>query len=193
MGLTRVSVKDRLEDQPKYKPKGQYREKTPNDDPGKNKERERRICNNCKVRGHLARNCTQTSPPLSPFRKRTGETKRAAADNDGADNPPSTKARTVATDKSGGDGYQKSPFKYNGRGGGRHSGVIGRGGRNGTRPPYIKHTTEGVTCTHCGIKNHTAAQCWSLHEELRPPRPKRVNMANVRDNNLAANRRWEAD
>ena len=52
---------------------------------------------------------------------------------------------------------------------------------------------EGVTCTHSGIKNHTIAQCWSLHEELRPPRPERVNMANVRDNNVAANRRWEAE
>ena len=71
--------------------------------------------------------------------------------------------------------------------------MTGRGGRAGTRPPYVRHTTEGATCTHCGIKNHTAAQCWTLHEDLRPVRFEKINMANLREDTIAANRRWEAE
>lgn len=28
--------------------------------------------------------------------------------------------------------------------------------------------TKGAVCTHCGTRNHSAAQCWTLHSELCP-------------------------
>ena len=34
--------------------------------------------------------------------------------------------------------------------------------------------TEGAVCTHCGTRNHSAAQCWTLHPKLCPF-PKREN------------------
>ena len=51
-----------------------------------------------------------------------------------------------------------------------------RGGRAaGERPvnPRNPHMTAGVTCTGCGIKNHSASQCWTLHPEMSPFAPKK--------------------
>ena len=64
-----------------------------------------------------------------------------------------------------------SPLTYGqgstrgGRGGARGGRVATRGGRGGGRGgdrkvnPKNLHMTDGATCEHCGIKNHTAAQC----------------------------------
>ena len=192
VGLTRVSVKDRLGERPRHV-KEPYQERTPENDPGKNRERERRICNNCKIRGHLARNCTLPPQPQSPDRKRTGDTKRQATDTDTGNNPPSTKARTAATEYPNRYTDSKQPSGSGRRGGGRQSGTTNRGGRSGGRPPYVKHTTGNATCSHCGFRCHTVEQCWTLHEELRPPRREKVKLVNVKEENMAANRRWEAE
>ena len=54
--------------------------------------------------------------------------------------------------------------------------------------------TEGVTCAHCGIRNHTEAQCWTKNKELRPMRYKPVaNLALLNDHqeNIKNDMRWE--
>ena len=76
---------------------------------------------------------------------------------------------------------------FNTPGGRARSVNPGRGGRDaGERPvnPRNPHMTAGVTYTGCGIKNHSAAQCWTLHLELSPFAPKKETgmMARVQMN-----------
>ena len=74
--------------------------------------------------------------------------------------------------------------------------VRGRRSGRGGRPinPRNPHMTVGVICTHCGTKNHSAAQCWTLHPKLCPhPKRENVMMAKHEKSNMVAYRVWETE
>ena len=203
VGLNRIPVKDRLGERMIDRLEERTRDFSPPPRSGRNRERERerRYCNLCKNRGHLSTLCPERFQPeprlTEPVKAEMGDTKRQATDYG---NPgPNTKARTAMTDKLS-SRFQNSNNGRGGRGGrsrGRGRGNFGRGGRNNERGVFLnnKHMTEGATCSHCGIRNHTADQCWSLHKELNPyqPRTEHINMVKAVGENLEANKRWEAE
>ena len=57
--------------------------------------------------------------------------------------------------------------------------------------------TMGVVCENCGIRNHTAAQCWTLHTELRPENYRKpvANLAIITDSAEDQNndKKWEVE
>ena len=159
------------------------------------KSLEKRSCNRCKKRGHLAHACPERTPPPSDHNTSTkgnmGEAKRPATDNADGDGKPASRAKTTTTERG-----QTPSTRGSGRGGGRTNGYAGRGRIAYTPKTKMgSHTTQGAVCSHCGNENHTAAQCWKLHPELNPfaARTENANMMKIVDEDLDNNRRWEAE
>ena len=102
-GLSRVSFKDRLG--PRVNERLGSTSRDNNALPAEHRGRlpEKRNCNRCNKRGHLAYACPDRTPPPSgiapPTRGEMGEAKRAAPDNPDKDGKPSTQARTAATER----------------------------------------------------------------------------------------------
>ena len=190
VGLSRVSVKDRPG--PRVNERLGSTAKNNNASPAEHRGRlpEKRNCNRCNKRGHLAYACPDRTPPLSgsapPTRGEMGEAKRAAPDTPNKDGKPSTRARTVATER-----VNNSNTRGAGRGGGRSNSYSG-GGRNAydRKSKVGSHSTVGAVCAHCGRENPTDAQCWKLHPELNPyaARAEHANMVRIADEDKDNNR-----
>ena len=139
--------------------------------------KEKRTCNNCGIKGHIARNCTSPTSLAEALPEREGKRHQLESEEKQA-----TKPRLNAHDRLG------SPRGI--------AAVRGRGNGRVGRPvnPRNTHMTAGVTCTHCGTENHSAAQCWTLHPELCPyPKKENVMMAQHEKSNMIAYRVWESE
>ena len=120
---------------------------------------EKRSCNCCNKRGHLAYACPDRTPPPSdrapPTKGEMGETKRPAPNNAEKEGKPTTRAKTAATERGNNPNTRGS-----GRGGGRSNGYNGGGrGAYGQKAKMGSHTIQGAVCSHCGNENHTETQC----------------------------------
>ena len=141
---------------------------------GRHDERERRTCNNCLIRGHLQKDCT--NPTAEKVKEEMRNLKRPSLENGGATERV-VLARTAATDGGRGRGA--------GRGGGRAG---GRGAGRGINPRN-PHMTENATCAYCHTPNHTEAQCWRKNPHLRPG----ANLAALSRAGELNDREWEAE
>ena len=121
------------------------------DQPQNDKDRERRTCNSCGVRGHIARDC----PTPSTTGKKDAEKGDRKRPSTASDDKSSGKPRLSLEERLG---TPNPPPK---------SGRRNNSGARGVNPKN-PHMTEGAVCTHCGIINHNADQCWTLHPELNP-------------------------
>ena len=161
----RVPIQDRLTNKLANRLGDQGKDKLPTGNPVRvqTDERERRTCNNCLVRGHLQKDCT--NPTAELVKEERENLKRPSLDEVLKAERP-VLARTAATDGGRGRGY--------GRGGGR------AGGRGSGRAinPKNPHMTENATCAYCHTPNHTEqpaggkirtcdlVQIWLLHAKL---------------------------
>ena len=140
--------------------------------------KEKRTCNNCGVKGHIARNCTSPTTLGESAPEREDKKRQQIETEEKLPTPPRLNAH-----------YRLGPPRGT-------PAIRGRGGNYGGRPvnPRNPHMTEGVTCTHCGTINHSAAQCWTLHPKLCP-HPKRTNamMAQHEKDDMAAYRVWQTE
>ena len=139
--------------------------------------KEKRICNICGIKGHIARNCTSSTSLAEALPEREG--KRQELENE---EKQAAKPRLNAHDRLG-------PSQGT-------AAIRGRGNGKSGRPvnPRNPHMTAGVICTHCGTENHSAAQCWTLHPELCPhPKRENVMMARHEESNRVAYRAWETE
>ena len=135
-------------------------------------DKEKRICNNCGIKGHIARNCTK---PINKAASTDRPDKRRMGESE--DNPPKQKSNINAR-----------------LGPGRDPPIARQ--KEGGRPvnPRNVHMTSGVTCSHCGILNHTAAQCWTLHPDLAPfPKKERIMMAEMTREGERTYKEWEEE
>ena len=175
---SRVPVHDRLASKSANRRGDQPKDKDPSNNPNRAKvdERERRTCNNCLVRGHLAKDCTNPTADKVKEALYQKSLKRASAEEEVKLDRP-VLARTAATESGRGRGY--------GRGGGRTG---SRGGGRGINPRN-PHMTENATCAYCHTPNHTEEQCWRKNPHLRPG----ANLAAVRQGGLINDREWEAE
>ena len=139
--------------------------------------KEKRICNNCGVKGHIARKCTSPTSLAEALPEREG--KRQLLENE---EKQAAKPRLNTHDRLG-------PPQGTAAVRGRESGRSGR-----PVNPRNPHMTAGVICTHCGTENHSAAQCWTPHPELCPhPKRENVMMAKHEQSNMVAYRVWETE
>ena len=142
-------------------------------------EKEKRTCNNCGVKGHIARNCTNPAATSAPLHERL-ERKRQPLD---AEDKIPTRQRLNLNERLGPP--RDATNAARGRG--------GAGNRMG-RPvnPRNVHMTDGVTCSHCGTLNHSAAQCWTLHPELCPfPKKENAMMVEMAREGEQTYKQWE--
>ena len=118
-------------------------------------KKEERICNHCGVQGHIARNCPTLPSGSRPVAGKSDRKRQTPA---GDDKSP-TRPKLAMEVRLGARGAiaARPP---NGR----------TGGSPAPRPVNTRnnHMTEGVIYSHCGTRNHTAAQCWTLHPDLCP-------------------------
>ena len=195
VGLSRTPVKDRLG--PRNTERLGNTSRDHNAPPADHGGRlpEKRNCNECHKRGHLAYACPDRTPSPSDAAPTTkgemGEAKRATPDTPDNEGKPSTRARTAATERA-----NNSNTRGAGGGGGRSNSYSG-GGRNAydRKSKVGSHSTVGAVCAHCGRENHTDAQCWKLHPELNPyaARAETANMVRIADEDQDNNRQWEAE
>ena len=195
VGLSRVPIKDRLG--PRVNERLGKTSKDNNASPTepRGKLPEKRSCNRCNKRGHLAYACLDRTPPPSgvapPTRGEMGEAKRAAPDTPDKDGKPTKGARTAVTER-----VNNSNARGAGRGGGRSNSYSG-GGRNAydRKSKVGSHSIVGAVCAHCGRENHTDAQCWKLHPDLNPyaARAEHANMVRIADEDQDNNRQWEVE
>ena len=174
----RVPVQERLAGKFANRRGDQPKDKDPSNNPNRARydERERRTCNNCHVRGHLAKECTNPTADKVKEALYQKSLKRSLVENEVKPDRP-VLARTAATESGHGRG--------NGRGGGRTGTRAGGRGINPRNP----HMTENATCAYCHTPNHTKEQCWRKNPHLRPG----ANLAAVRQAGLRNDREWEAE
>ena len=126
VGLRRVSVKDRLGPRVNERLGGTARDNNASPADRRGKLLEKRSCNRCNKRGHLAYACLDRTPPPSssahPSRDETGEAKCSAPNNPEKEGKPSTRACTAATKRG-----NNPDTRGAGRGGGRSNGCNGGG------------------------------------------------------------------
>lgn len=136
-----------------------------------------RVCHNCGQPGHIKAQCNNGQK--QEFKNPRNDNKRPFPDSS-KPNAPVARARTAAT-----DGANNQAARQN-------NGGRGAGGNKRT------HLTPGTTCTHCGVKNHSADQCLRLHPDQRPPpRQVQANLATTEHRaterrGQQADREWEA-
>ena len=140
VGLNRVSVKDRLGSKVNDRLGGSARANTPPPPTHRGRPVEKRSCNRCNKRGHLAYACPDRSPPpadrVPTTKPKMGEAKRSAPDNPEREGKPTTRARTAATERGNHPSNRGS-----GRGGGRSNGYTGGGrGSYGQKSRVGSHT-----------------------------------------------------
>ena len=172
VGLVSTQKQDALPPRRTTQEKEKGRASEPQPDPTRISEREKRKCNNCGKRGHIASQCW-------------GTTKEGAAD----DRPEKRRPEQEV---------EESPSKrhINDRLGPRKVPPVVPGRESAGRPvnPRNTHMTEGVTCSHCNKPNHTAAQCWKLHPDLAPfPKKERVMMSQMVTTEDVNYTQWEAE
>ena len=104
VGLSRVSVKDRLGPRVNERLGSTARDNNPSPAEHRGRLPKKRNCNRCNKRGHLAYACPDRAPPPSgsapPTRGEMGEAKRSAPDTPDKDGKPSTRARNEPRNES---------------------------------------------------------------------------------------------
>ena len=128
-----------------------HKDDTPKD---RSHDREKRTCNNCGVRGHIARNCPSPLSSTPKVLDKVDRKRHAPV----ADGKSPVRPRVSLEDRLG---PPNAPPP-------RASRVKGKGGSSKGVNPRNPHMTEGAVCSHCGILNHNADQCWTLHPSLNP-------------------------
>ena len=162
--LPRIPIKDRLGE------RLDVRINKPSTQPGYTPNP--RVCHRCGQPGHVKAQCRDGRGP--EYKNPQNDNKRSFSDSPNP-NLPIARARTAATDGATNQAARQSN-------GGRGSGGNKRA-----------HLTPGTICSHCGVKNHTADQCWRLHPDQKPPpRHVQANYAATERRGRQADREWEA-